>query len=404
MNKKTRRKVRALAGLLVLVLIVVGSFVSANAASPKLNKKKATVTVGKTVKLKVKNTGKTVKWTSSNKKVATVKKSGKYGAVVTGKKAGKATITAKVGSKKLKCKVTVKKKSSSTSSGSIVLSKASVSIPKGTSTTIKVTGTTKSITSVSSSKTSVASVKKTGARTVKITGKKYGASTIKVKIAGKTLKCVASVRSGISNAEIEKKNKKIADNISVTIQTSLTYKDVEQECRNNTNIPADMKTFDTVTISITNHHDKSVKIVVASLDDYAALAKGMRKGKVYYSFAVRGVDEKWVLNHFYAPTMRADWMKTITIKPGETKSITYYEHKDMSVYSKDYIDYAEDWFGKGYLENDYPFSVITDKTNIEIQVTDYPFETSNAYSKDAPGRVYYVYYPATNKMRVNWSK
>ena len=56
MNKKDRRKIRAISGLLVLVLIVVGTFVSVDAASPKLNKKKATVTVGKTVKLKVKNT------------------------------------------------------------------------------------------------------------------------------------------------------------------------------------------------------------------------------------------------------------------------------------------------------------------------------------------------------------
>ena len=108
MNKKDRRKIRVLSGLLILVLAVAGSFVSANAASAKLNKKTATVVSGKTVKLKVKNTGSAVKWSSSNKKVATVKKSGKYGAVVTGKKVGNATITAKVGKKKLKCKITVK--------------------------------------------------------------------------------------------------------------------------------------------------------------------------------------------------------------------------------------------------------------------------------------------------------
>lgn len=113
MDKKNGRKIRAVTGFLVLVLIVVGSFVPANAASPKLSKKKATVTVGKTVKLKIKSTGSKVKWTSSNKKVATVKKSGRYGAVVKGKKAGTATITAKAGSKKLKCKVTVKKKGKS---------------------------------------------------------------------------------------------------------------------------------------------------------------------------------------------------------------------------------------------------------------------------------------------------
>ena len=70
----------------------------------KLNKKKATVKVGKSVKLKVKNTSKKVTWSSSNKKVAKVTKAGK----VTGVKAGKATIKAKVGGKTLKCKVTVK--------------------------------------------------------------------------------------------------------------------------------------------------------------------------------------------------------------------------------------------------------------------------------------------------------
>ncbi len=70
----------------------------------KLNKKKATVKVGKSVKLKVKNTSKKVTWSSSNKKVAKVSKAGK----VTGVKAGKATIKAKVDGKALKCKVTVK--------------------------------------------------------------------------------------------------------------------------------------------------------------------------------------------------------------------------------------------------------------------------------------------------------
>lgn len=46
----------------------------------------------------------TVKWTSSNKKVATVSSKG----VVTAKKKGTATVTAKVGNKKVTFKVTVK--------------------------------------------------------------------------------------------------------------------------------------------------------------------------------------------------------------------------------------------------------------------------------------------------------
>ena len=73
--------------------------------APKLSATSKTALKGKTFTLKVKNIGKSkVKWTSSNKKVATVSKAGK----VTAKKAGTATITAKVGKKKLTCKVTVK--------------------------------------------------------------------------------------------------------------------------------------------------------------------------------------------------------------------------------------------------------------------------------------------------------
>lgn len=95
---------KGIAVVLVLALtITCVSNVSAK-AKPKLNKKKATIYVGNTVSLKMKNTKKKVKWTSSKKSVATVSKKG----VVTGKKAGTAKITAKVGKKRWTCKVTVK--------------------------------------------------------------------------------------------------------------------------------------------------------------------------------------------------------------------------------------------------------------------------------------------------------
>ena len=75
------------------------------AANPTLSKKKLTVKVGKSKTLKVNDAEGTVKWSSNKKKVAKVNKNGK----ITGVKAGKATITAKVDGKTLKCKVTVKK-------------------------------------------------------------------------------------------------------------------------------------------------------------------------------------------------------------------------------------------------------------------------------------------------------
>ncbi len=82
------------------------TFAASTSASQtiKLNKTKASVYNGKTLKLKVSGTKKKVKWSTSNKKIATVNKKG----VVTPKKPGTVKITAKVAGKTLTCKVTVK--------------------------------------------------------------------------------------------------------------------------------------------------------------------------------------------------------------------------------------------------------------------------------------------------------
>lgn len=77
---------------------------AASNAAPKLNKTKASMEVGKKLTLKVKNTKVSIKWSSSDKSVATVSKKG----VVTAKSAGNATIKAVVSKKTLKCKITVK--------------------------------------------------------------------------------------------------------------------------------------------------------------------------------------------------------------------------------------------------------------------------------------------------------
>lgn len=56
MDKKTKRKIRAIPGLLTLALMMmVGFSVSVNAASSKLNKKNTMLTVRKMIKVKVKD-------------------------------------------------------------------------------------------------------------------------------------------------------------------------------------------------------------------------------------------------------------------------------------------------------------------------------------------------------------
>ena len=110
MSKTKKKGIRSLAILLALILTLGFSPVTnAEAKSvPRLNYKKVTLVQGKKKKLKVKGTKKRVKWYSTKKSVATVSKKG----VVKAKKKGKATIVAKVGKKKYRCKVTVKKKTS----------------------------------------------------------------------------------------------------------------------------------------------------------------------------------------------------------------------------------------------------------------------------------------------------
>jgi hypothetical protein len=89
--------------VLFFCIILAGESVS-EAATIKLNKSNLTLEEGKSYTLKVTGTTKTVKWSSNNKAVATVSSKG----IVKAVKAGTATITATVASKKYTCKITVK--------------------------------------------------------------------------------------------------------------------------------------------------------------------------------------------------------------------------------------------------------------------------------------------------------
>ncbi len=105
-----RKLGRLLISLALILSLVISSTVTASAATVKINKQKASLYSGSVITLKISNTSKKVTWTTSNKSVATVKSTGTKTAKVTAKLAGKATVTAKVGGKKFKCTVTVKKK------------------------------------------------------------------------------------------------------------------------------------------------------------------------------------------------------------------------------------------------------------------------------------------------------
>ena len=118
---KSSKRITSVALSFVLALSLMAAPVTQSEAAAKvtISKKKVTLYVGKTAKLKLKNVkkvkAKKAKWTSTNKKVATVKFVKKnVTAIVTAKKAGTAKIKAKLGKKTYTCKVTVKKPQSLT--------------------------------------------------------------------------------------------------------------------------------------------------------------------------------------------------------------------------------------------------------------------------------------------------
>lgn len=103
MFAKISKKVIAVA--LVSAMAITTATVTADNTATAAIKKKATVYQGKEIKL---NAGASAKWSSSNDNVAHCQKTSGKSIKVLGIKKGKATITATVGSKKQKCKVTVK--------------------------------------------------------------------------------------------------------------------------------------------------------------------------------------------------------------------------------------------------------------------------------------------------------
>lgn len=164
-------------GLCVQIIVPesIYSVTTAQASTKvKLNKKKATLTVGDTLQLKISGTKSKVSWSSSNKTVAKVSKKGK----ITALKAGKATIIAKVNREKYKCKINV-----------VNLNKTKATLTVDDTLQLKVLGTTSKVTWSSSNK-SVVKVSKKG----KVTAIKAGKATITAKVEGVKCKCKITVK------------------------------------------------------------------------------------------------------------------------------------------------------------------------------------------------------------------
>lgn len=177
--------------LLIALLFILKVFPNQSyaAAKNKINKGSVKLLVSKSINLSVNGKKSGLKWKSSNVLVARVTSKGK----VTGKKPGKAIITAQIGAKTYKCKVTVK----------IGLNKTKVDLKTGDTTKIKLCGT--KIKKAKSSNKKVATVNKKG----KIKAVGVGNATITIKGKNnKKYKCKVTVsKPSVSSSAINKDNK-----------------------------------------------------------------------------------------------------------------------------------------------------------------------------------------------------
>lgn len=161
--------------LAVPVKLPLMNYELVEAAVVKLNQSKITLYAGRTYTLKVNGTKDKVKWTSADKKVATVSDTGR----VTGVKKGSTTITAAVGSKTYTCKVTVENPDISNKKLEMEIADTQLLSIKGSSGKV----------SWNSSDSSVITINSEGL----VMAKKLGKATITGKSGGKTYQCHITV-------------------------------------------------------------------------------------------------------------------------------------------------------------------------------------------------------------------
>lgn len=211
--KRSKKMFTVMLALCVALSMAMAS-VTANAATKKpkkiyLKATSTTVDIKGKVKVSVYKTkpskaSKSVKWKSSNKKVATVSKSG----YVTGKKKGTVKITA-TSKKNKKAKKTIKIKVTNLKAKYVKMSKTSAILFPNDKTTLKATvkgsaGFYNQGVTWKSSNTSVATVNSKGS----VTAKKAGKATITATEKGGSKKATCAVT--VSGIKVDKANKSVS--------------------------------------------------------------------------------------------------------------------------------------------------------------------------------------------------
>ena len=175
--KKHFKNMAFLLAVLAIVLCAAVHPHDTQAATPKLNKAKVTLVKGEQVSLKVTGTAKKVRWSTSKKKVAIVTSGG----LVKAKGKGTARITAKVGKKKLVCRVTIEAPK---------LNKSGLAVGIGKTAALKLTGT-KGRVKWYTTDPNIAMVTQNGV----VRGIGVGSCRVYAHVRGRGFPCMVSVRN-----------------------------------------------------------------------------------------------------------------------------------------------------------------------------------------------------------------
>lgn len=182
---------RLLSFLFALILLSAPALTGVEAAAAGFNKTKIVLVLGETYKLKLSGTKKTPTFETSDKKIASVRRNG----TVKGLKKGTATVSATVGKKTYKCRVTVEAPKMSASKKTVTV---------GKSFNLKLNGTTKSV-KWSSANPKIATVSKSGV----VRAVKKGKTEIKAQVGGKTYVCAVTVKASGASQNPQEQNDRL---------------------------------------------------------------------------------------------------------------------------------------------------------------------------------------------------
>lgn len=219
MRRMGKRMVSVIAMAMALVFsvscMIPQTAMVVEAATIKLSQTSAVMYPTETLQLKVQGTKKTVTWSTSKKSVATVSSKGKISA----KTPGSAVISAKVGGKSYKCKLTVRKQALCTTWDNC--EREQILLNVGNSYELKLRGTQAKVTWKSSNK-KVASV--TNGK-VKAVGEGECAITATDTKSKKKYICNVQVTNWL-HAEVSSLNMKVGESRTIRIDYDMTWGDV----------------------------------------------------------------------------------------------------------------------------------------------------------------------------------